>query len=263
VLVRGPGYVGSDWVVVLIDVPGNASVMPLVVLMVILCVIAAMHKGAPYVLVWCRVRVPDPVYLYPSEGVPGSIRSRWAARLSCLRRTCSSCSALASILWNFVGFDKHVGALYSGQRAPLTAFFTEARVLCCPWRAARAAVPTSTERLVSEVELAEMYDLQASVLHSDSHPAPALNAGALASSAHDNGDGRHLSEDSRRLIPLSSNSEPPTPTQTPAAASESSPSELRLRSERLRSIDALRGACLCFMMLFNAGGCGYWFLEHR
>lgn len=266
VMVRGAGYAGSDWVVVLTDVSGDASVLPLVVLVAILLVIASLHKGAPYVLVCCRVRVPDPVYVYPSEGVPDSIRSRWAARWSCLQRTCSSCPAFVSILWNFWGFDKHVGAIYSGHRAPLTAAATEvARVFCFSWRATLTAVPdpSSTERLVSELELAEMpscgrvEDLQARASVPDS--SIVLNAGANASTFGE-GNGLLVSEDSDQLASLPTSSGDLS-SQSPAAASDSAPAELR--PERLRSIDALRGACLCFMMLFNAGGGGYWFLEHR
>lgn len=270
VLVRGAGYAGNDWVVVLTDVPGDASVMPLVVLAVILCVISALHKASPYLLVWCRVRVPDPVYVYPIEGATDSYRSRWAARWLCLRRTFSSCHSFASIWWSFLGFDKHVGALYSGQRAPLSAVVAQAaHMFRCSWRAARAAVPdpSATERLVPELELAEMprsgqaADLQASdsVIGSD--------AGAGAS--NDGGsDGQHLLEDHNLedhnpLAPSSSSGSGELPTRSSATAAESLPAELRSPSERLRSIDALRGACLCFMMLFNAGGCGYWFLEHR
>ena len=266
VLVRGAGFAGSNWVVVLTDVPGDASVMPLVVLVVILCVIAALHKGAPHILVWCRVRVPDPVYMSP---VTDSVRSRWAARWSCLQRTCSSYPAFLSIWWIFLGFDKHVGAIYSGQRAPLTSAVAEAtRVFCCS-RWVSLPDPTSTERLVSELELVDMpssagqgVDVQASSAFPES--AVVENTGADISAYGDgDGDGRHLSDDSEQLASLSSRRSDELPTQSLVAASASAPIELRSRSERLRSIDALRGACLCFMMLFNAGGCGYWFLEHR
>jgi hypothetical protein len=53
------------------------------------------------------------------------------------------------------------------------------------------------------------------------------------------------------------------PVAAPAPAKASASDALLARlANRIRSIDAFRGACLCFMIFFNYGGGGYWFMDH-
>jgi hypothetical protein len=93
-------------------------------------------------------------------------------------------------------------------------------------------------------------------------------AAAAAAAAEDAGSaGTAASGAAERLLPEGSGAQ----ADAEAAISKATPSQARSTgaeallaklANRIRSIDSLRGTCLAFMIFFNTGGGGYWFMDH-
>jgi hypothetical protein len=250
---------------VVVDVPGDFALGALVACCAAIFALVLAHAALPYALVRCGCKPP------PFEWHAGTEAGLVAEAASGTRQRCRKCQRLFSactlqgllrFTWRFWGYDKRVAEIRAG-RGPMASISAAFSACCSPCLHVNRGVldeggESQSVHLVAEIELS-------SVIRPDD-PSDNPRSSSLTSAvpeqqtSHIDTARGALSEEEGREVTYRSEITSPSPRNraeaTPGEGTEPQ------RSSRVRAIDAFRGACLCFMVLFNAGGGGYWFLEH-